>query len=73
MAEVVKKVPRKLRGREVIMVDEQILRRRKMLREKGIDISKFKEARAKQREYDRKVKAEARALKADATKKDFFG
>lgn len=50
----IKKVPKKLRGREIIMVDEQILRRREMLRKKGIVLgtaSRYRErVNAKERE-----------------------
>lgn len=50
----VKKVPKKLRGGPVIFVDAQILRRRKMLAEKGIVLgkaSRYREkANSKQRE-----------------------
>lgn len=54
----VKKVPRKLRDGPTIMVDEQILRRRKKLRAKGMILGR---ASAKAKEHADKIKKE-RAL-----------
>lgn len=64
MPENVKKVPRKLRGGPTILVDEQIIRRRKMLKERGIVLgtaSKYREkVNAKQNEERAKPEPQKR-------------
>lgn len=68
MSKEEKKVPRKLRGKDVIMVDEQILRWREKLRKQNISIGK---QTAGKEERARKYK-KWKAAKNDPTKIKFF-
>lgn len=70
MSQEVKKYPKKLRGRETIMVDEQLARWRKKLKKKGL-VTGPHQAADRRREAARKErnKTEAAILKG---KKSFF-
>jgi hypothetical protein len=71
MAEVVKKYPKKLRGREVLMVDEQIARWRRELKKKGMSVGRHS---AKNLADSRKGAARAKERKKlKAGKINFFG
>lgn len=63
----IKKVPKKLRDGPVIMVDEQILRRREMLKREGIILGRESRQREK---YNAKARAE-RALPPPEKRKFF--
>lgn len=72
MSDAVKKVPRKLRSREVIMVDEQILAWRKMMRREGIKLGRGARYRDKVNKAWREEHAEVMAKRDDIRKKRFF-
>ncbi len=59
----VKKVPRKLRGRETILVDAQILRRRKMLAREDIVLGRASRQAKRARETRRKERAKPEPAK----------
>lgn len=67
MAEI-KKTPKKMKGGDVRMVDNQILRRRKMLKEKGIILGKASARAEKINAADRAERA-----KPEAHKRKWFG
>lgn len=70
MAEEVKKYPKKLRDREVIMVDTQIARWRKKLKKLGLTTGKYRTRQIKeQKARIEKNKTEVAIVKG---KKSFF-
>lgn len=71
MADEIKKIPRKLRGRETIMVDEQILRWRERMRKENRVLGRHSKKQLKKNAYDREYKqtsSDEKLLK----KKDWF-
>jgi hypothetical protein len=70
VADPVKKVSRKLRGREMILVDEQILRWRE-LRRKNPSLVGKRSARATERGRERTAASKAQAEVEAKTKKWF--